>query len=165
MWFETKQRIIEILKTLGDDPVTNTHCTVADSIPFTRSDHHGYVILVKPSRDSVQAPVTADTRTHVLNFAIECYSPQVLTNTPIVQEYRIEAYADVITALIERYPRLESVPTDVSPGRVGLTGVQGIFVSGSIFQTPRAYPDGQTAQVYYSVTVNLQVTFDRATGC
>ena len=160
MWFEVKQRVIAILKTLGDDPITGTHCIVADSIPPTRSDHHGYVIIVKPNRDAVQTPLTSDSRTHVLGFAIECYSPQALTGQAIANEYRIEAYADAITALLERYPRLEDITT-----RIGLTGVQSVFIAGSVFQTPRPYPDGQTGQQYYSVTVNLQVTFKRATGC
>lgn len=164
MWFEAHRRIIDILKTVGTSPVLGSYCVVADNVPPDRADHHWYVIIVKPTRDSVQAPITADTRTHVMNFAIECYSQQVLTGSPIEQEWRIMAYADVITALLERYPRLESVPSEGDPGRVGLTGVQSIFVSGSQFQTPRPYPDSTTTQ-YYSVTVNLQVTFRRATGC
>ncbi len=163
MWVETKQRIIEILNTLT--PLTGTVVTVADSIPGSRSDHHGYLILVRPNRDAIQTPLISDSRTHVLNFNIDCYSQQVLTNLPIVNEYRIEAYADAITALLERFPRLESLPTDGSPGRVGLTGVQSTFVSGSVFQSPRPYADGNQQQQFYSCTVTLQVTFKRQTGC
>lgn len=162
MWVETKQRMISILKTLTAP--TGTSYLVAESIPSTISDHHAYVIIVKSNRDTVQTPNTVGLRTHVLNFAIECYSPQVLTGVAIVNEYRIEAYADAITALLERHPRLESLPSGDNPGGIGLTGVQSTFVSGSQFQTPRAYPDGSTQQ-YYSVTVNFQVTFDRVRGC
>jgi len=158
MWVETKQQIIAILKTLTAP--TSTYYTVAESIPPDRSDHHGYLILVRPQRDTVQTPVSADQRTHVLNFAIDVFSPQVLTGITIVNEYRIEAYADAITVLLERYPTLGDVAT-----KRGLTGVRNTFVAGTQFQTPRPYPDGQQAQQYYSCTVNLQVTFHRATGC
>lgn len=163
MWFEVRRRIIDILNTLT--PVEKTTCIVADSIPGSRSDLHGYLITIRSNRDAIQTPVAPDSRTHVLAFSIECTSPQVLTNLAIVREYRVDAYADAITALLERYPRLESIPTDSDPGRVGLTGVQSTFVSGSVFQSPRPYPEGQQTQQFYSVTVNLQVTFKRATGC
>lgn len=163
MWFEVRRRIIDILNTLT--PVTNTTCIVSDSIPGSRADFHGYLINVRPNRDAVQTPVATESRTHVLNFSIECTSPQVLTNLAIVQEYRIDAYVDAITALLEHYPRLESIPTDVAPGRVGLAGVQSTFVSGSVFQSPRPYPEGQTQQQFYSAIVNLQVSFKRSTGC
>lgn len=163
MWFEVRRRIIDILNTLT--PVEKTTCIVADSTPGSRSDQHGYLILVRPSRDAVQTPVASESRTHVLTFGIECISPQVLTGLPIVNEYRVDAYADAITALLERSPRLESIPTVSDPGRVGLTGVQSTFVSGSVFQSPRPYPDGQSQQQFYSVTVSLQITFKRSTGC
>jgi hypothetical protein len=163
MWVETKRRIIDILKTL--EAVAGTHYTVPDSTPLSRADHHGYLIWVRPNRDALQTPTMSDQRTHVLNFSIDCFSLQVLTGLPVVNEWKIEAYADAITALLEKYPRLESIPTESDPGRVGLTGVQSTFLNGTVFQTPRPYPDGNQQQQFYTCTVSLQVTFDRATGC
>lgn len=159
MWVETKLRVIAILKTLTQP--TGTFYIVADNVPLDRSDLHQYLIVVKPTRDSVQIPVTSQTRTHVMNFAIEVTSQQVLTGLPIANETNLEAYADAITALLEKYPRLESIRTDADPGRIGLAGVQSTFVAGSQFQTPTPY----SATQHYGVTVNLQVTFDRQTGC
>lgn len=155
MWVETKVRVIEILKTLTR-PV-GTYYVVADNVPPSRSDHHWYLIVVKSNRDTVQAPLSSDSRTHVLNFGVQVTSQQVLTGLPIVNETNIEAYADAITALLEQYPQLNDPTT-----RTGLKGVKEIFVAGSVFQTPNPYAE---ATQHYSVTVNLQVTFRRATGC
>jgi hypothetical protein len=159
MWVETKLRVIEILKTLTRP--TGTYYIVADNVPLDRADHHQYLIVVKSTRDTVQTPVTSQMRTHVMNFAIEVTSQQVLTGLPIVNETTLESYADAITALLERYPRLESIRTDADPGRIGLAGVQSTLVGGAQFQTPTPYASTQ----HYGVTVPLQVTFDRQTGC
>jgi hypothetical protein len=165
MWFETRIRIIDILKTLGNQPVTGTLCMVSDSIPGTRADWHGYLINVRPQRGVLQAITVPESRTHDLNFIVECLSPQVLTDLTIVQEYRLDAYADVITALLEQYPRLESIPTDASAGRVPLSGVKKTIVGDVTFQSPKAYPDGQSQQMHYSFTLPMQVSYTRSTGC
>lgn len=154
MWSDVKQRLIAILQCM--DKPAGTNDNVAVSTPQTRSDFHGYLIVVKPNRDAVQAPTTAEKRTHVLTFSIECTSPQVNTSLPVPQEYYIEAYADAITAHLERFPRLEEPNT-----RVGLTGVSNTFVSGAVFQSPTRYAETS----HYGVIVTLQITFSRATGC
>lgn len=159
MWFETRIRIIDILKGLESAPVQGTVCNVSDSIPGTRADFHGYLITVKPTRGVLQPIKSADTRDHDLSFTVECTSPQVLTDLTIVQEYRIDAYADAITALLERFPRLEDA------SRVALKGVTKTIVGDATFQSPKPYPDGQSQQMQYSVTIPLTVSYKRATGC
>jgi hypothetical protein len=163
MWVEVKARIRDILKTLT--AVEGTKYTVADFMPTSKADLHGYLIIVRPQRGVLQPITTPEIRTHDLNFVVECLSPQVLTNLTVVQEYRLDAYADVITALLERYPRLESIPTDVSVGRVPLTGVKKTIVGDVTFQSPKASPDGQTQQMHYSFTLPMQVSYTRSIGC
>jgi hypothetical protein len=156
MWFEVRHRIIEILKTLT--PVAETTYTVSDSTPPFRADFHGYLVNVRPRQDAVTAPAF-EIRNHEMNFTIKCFSPQILTGVKIVNDYRMDAYADAITAVMERYPRLESAL------RVPLSGVVKTLLGGAVFQSPVPYPDGQQLQQYETVTFNLQVTFKRSTGC
>lgn len=162
MWVETKQRILEILNTLTAVP--DTFYDLKAYIPGFRSDANHYLITVKPTRDAAQPITSAETRNHILNWTIEITSPQVGTENEILHEYYIEAYADSVTALLDQYPRLESVPSDSSVGRLPLTGVLSTFQSGAQFQTPRAYPQGSPLN-HYSVSVPLQVSFKRSTGC
>jgi len=162
MWVEIKQRLVEILATLT--PVPDTFYDLKSYIPGFRQDANHYLITVRPTRDTLQAIRAPEIRDHSLSYTIEVTSPQVGTENEVVHEYYIEAYADAITVLLDRYPRLESVPTDSSTGRIGLKGItKDVFIPQTAFQTPRAYPAGGPLN-HYSVSIQLQIFYSRTRG-
>lgn len=163
MWVEVKLRVIEILKTL--EAVQGTHCTVADYIPKSRSDHHGYVITVKSARNAAPPSVASGSHPNAPTFVIKVQSPQINTELESVQEYRIEAYADAVRALFDRYPFLNDPDPNAETPRQGLANLSNkILLGAETFQSPDAYPQGGPIN-YYSVSFVLTVPYERMTGC
>lgn len=163
MWVEVKARIREILKTLT--AVEDTTYIVADYIPKSRSDYHGYLITVRSNRNAATPSVATGVQPNAPTFIIKVQSPQINTQLETVQEYHIEAYADAVRELFDRYPMLNNPDPDATIKRQGLAGLSNkILLGGETFQSPDPYPQGGPIN-HYSVSFILTVPFDRITGC
>lgn len=163
MWVETKRRVIDILKTLT--AIEDTNCTVADYIPKSRSDHHGYLITVKSTRNVAPPSVATGIQTNTPTFIIKVQSPQINTGLEVPQEYYIEAYADAVRSLFDRYSMLNDPDPNSETPRQALANVANkIILGGETFQSPDPYAQGGPIN-HYSVSFVLQVPYDRMTGC
>lgn len=163
MWRDVKKRVRDILKTLT--PVEGTKCKVADFIPSMISDKDGYVIIVRSTRNAATPSVATGAQPNAPTFTIKVYSPQVKTGLETVQEDRIEAYADAIRNLFDRYPMLNNPDPDATIKRQGLAGLSNkITLGGEVFQSPDPYAQGGPIN-HYTVTFTLTVPFERITGC
>lgn len=162
MWTEIRTRLIEILSTLT--PVSGTTFTPCDYVPFNRQNYEGFVGYVRAQRDTLQAGGAQDRVTHVSTWVIEVISPEIMTGWNALRETQMCQYADALTALFERYPRLENSAPGVAP-RVALSGItKSIAVQGVQFQSPRAWAGSDGTQ-HYAVSVTLSIEYSRTKAC